>query len=151
MGYKLDQAGFLAAIPYLLMAVIVQAAGFLADLARTKGSLTTTQVRKLFTCGSYVCQTIFMTLTALLMYRGAAITCISLSLGCGGKSDHPDFVKKAIIKKPSLFCRICLGRIFCQPLGHCSTVCGHLDGYLQHLGNHPRNYQPRRDRLHRPG
>lgn len=31
-----------------------------------------------------MCQTIFMSLTALLMYRGASITCISLSLGCGG-------------------------------------------------------------------
>lgn len=84
LGYKLDQAGFLAAVPYLLMAVIVQSAGVLADFARTKGRLTTTQVRKLFTCGSYLCQTIFMTLTAALMVRGAAITCISLSLGCGG-------------------------------------------------------------------
>ena len=42
------------------------------------------QVRKIFTCSSYVCQTIFMTMTALFMFRGAAITCISLSLGCGG-------------------------------------------------------------------
>ena len=58
--------------------------GVLADLARTKGRLSTTQVRKLFTCGSYACQTFFMTLTALLMKRGLATTCISLSLGCGG-------------------------------------------------------------------
>ncbi len=84
LKYKLDQAGFLAAFPYLLMACIVQSAGVLADLARTRGRLSTTQVRKLFTCGSYLCQTIFMSLTALLMFRGAAITCISLSLGCGG-------------------------------------------------------------------
>ena len=44
LGYKLDQAGFLAAMPYLLMALIVQSAGVLADFARTKGRLTTTQV-----------------------------------------------------------------------------------------------------------
>ena len=84
MGYKMDQAGFLAACPYLLMATIVQSAGFLADMARSRGRLSTTNVRKLFTCGSYVCQSFFMALTALLMFRGAAITCISLSLGCGG-------------------------------------------------------------------
>ena len=76
LGYKLDQAGFLAAFPYLLMAGIVQFAGVLADFARTKGRLTTTQVRKLFTCGSYTCQFIFMSLTALFMNRGGAITCI---------------------------------------------------------------------------
>ena len=40
----MDQAGFLAALPYLLMACIVQSAGFLADLARTRGRLSTTQV-----------------------------------------------------------------------------------------------------------
>ena len=59
----------------------------LADYARTKGRLTTTQVRKLFTCGSYACQFIFMSLTALFMTSGGAgaVTCISLSLGCGGK------------------------------------------------------------------
>ena len=87
LGYKLDQAGFLAAFPYLLMAGIVQSAGVLADFARTKGRLTTTQVRKLFTCGSYACQFIFMSLTALFMTSaggGGAVTCISLSLGCGG-------------------------------------------------------------------
>merc|ERR1712038_1598849 len=86
LGYKLDQAGFLAAFPYLLMAGIVQSAGILADYARTKGRLSTTAVRKLFTCGSYACQFVFMSLTALLLTEGGgwAITCISLSLGCGG-------------------------------------------------------------------
>ncbi|TRY77129.1 hypothetical protein TCAL_15970, partial [Tigriopus californicus] len=62
----------------------VQSAGLLADHARTKGRLTTTQVRKLFTCGSYACQTIFMTLTALMMTRGSAVTFLSCFLGCGG-------------------------------------------------------------------
>ena len=41
----MDQAGFLAALPYLLMACIVQSAGVLADLARTRGRLSTTQVK----------------------------------------------------------------------------------------------------------
>jgi len=86
LGYKLDQAGFLAAFPYLLMAGIVQSAGILADYARTKGRLSTTAVRKLFTCGSYACQFVFMSLTALLLTEGGGgtITFISLSLGCGG-------------------------------------------------------------------
>ena len=46
LGYTIDQAGFLAAMPYVLMAGIVQSAGILADLARTKGRLSTTQVIK---------------------------------------------------------------------------------------------------------
>ena len=44
LKYQIDAAGFLAAFPYLLMACIVQSAGFLADMARTKGRLSTTQV-----------------------------------------------------------------------------------------------------------
>ena len=58
-----------------------------ADYARTKGRLSTTAVRKLFTCGSYACQFVFMSLTALLLTKGGGgtITFISLSLGCGGK------------------------------------------------------------------
>jgi hypothetical protein len=45
LHFKLDASGFLAALPYLLMAGIVQSAGVLADYARTKGRLTTTFVR----------------------------------------------------------------------------------------------------------
>ena len=48
LDYRIDKAGFLAAFPYLLMALIVQSAGVLADYARTKGRLTTTQVQDLY-------------------------------------------------------------------------------------------------------
>jgi len=42
LHFKLDATGFLAALPYLLMAGIVQSAGILADYARTKGRMSTT-------------------------------------------------------------------------------------------------------------
>jgi hypothetical protein len=98
LNYRLDKAGFLASFPYLLMAIIVQSAGYLADTARTKGRLSTTQVRKLFTCGSYICQTIFMSLTALFMFRGAAITFISLSLGMEYNSQYFDGIKDLTLR-----------------------------------------------------
>ena len=42
------QAGFVSALPYLVMAITIQASGQLADCVRRKRILTTTSVRKLF-------------------------------------------------------------------------------------------------------
>ena len=44
------QAGFAAAAPYLVMAIMVQIGGQLADAIRTKNLLSTTATRKLFNC-----------------------------------------------------------------------------------------------------
>ena len=56
LEYSLDAAGFLAAFPYILMAVVVQISGYVADTFRADGKLSTTQVRKIFTCGAYMGQ-----------------------------------------------------------------------------------------------
>ena len=84
LDYSLDTAGLLAAFPYILMAVVVQISGYLADTIRADGKLSTTHIRKLFTCGAYLGQAFFMTLTALIMTRGTSITLLSLALGLGG-------------------------------------------------------------------
>ena len=42
------QAGFVSALPYLVMAITIQASGQLADWVRRKRILSTTSVRKLF-------------------------------------------------------------------------------------------------------
>ena len=84
LEYSLDTAGFLSAFPYILMAVVVQVSGYLADTIRADGKLSTTSIRKLFTCGAYLGQALFMTLTALVMTRGTSITFLSLALGLGG-------------------------------------------------------------------
>ena len=46
--------------------------------------VSTTQIRKLFTCGAYLAQAVFMLLTGLVMTRGASTVLLSLALGCGG-------------------------------------------------------------------
>lgn len=46
---KLDKTGFLAAIPYLAMAIIVQCGGQLADWLRSRWRVETTKVSKEFT------------------------------------------------------------------------------------------------------
>jgi len=81
---KLDKTGFLAAIPYLAMSIIVQCGGQLADLLRTKWNVETTKVRKIFTCGAFIAQTIFMLATAYTHSITAAIICITIAVGAGG-------------------------------------------------------------------
>ena len=56
LSYPLDAAGILAAFPYILMAVVVQISGYIADTIRMDGKLSTTQIRKIFTCGAYMGQ-----------------------------------------------------------------------------------------------
>jgi hypothetical protein len=46
LKFDLKDAGLLAALPYLVMGIMVQVGGFLADWLRTQGHLTTTQVQK---------------------------------------------------------------------------------------------------------
>jgi len=84
LEYPLDAAGVLAAFPYILMAVVVQISGYLADTFRADGKLSTTHIRKLFTCGAYLGQSMFMLLTALIMQRGTSTVFLSLALGLGG-------------------------------------------------------------------
>ena len=112
------------------------------------------QVRKLFTCASYLCQTLFMTLTAALMKRGWAITCISLSLGCGGFAwagfsiNHLDIAPQvdnmsntnkfiAVQKNYSIMNhnRLSFYHII-------FIVCSNPHGNIKHDWNNTRNHQP---------
>ncbi|PSN39746.1 Sialin [Blattella germanica] len=43
-GYSLEEAGEMAAIPYLILALLMIYSGRLADWLKTDGNLTTTQV-----------------------------------------------------------------------------------------------------------
>nr|CAG4638404.1 EOG090X04X8 [Cyclestheria hislopi] len=82
--FKLDKTGFLAAIPYLAMAIVVQCGGQLADLLRSKWKTSTTLVRKLFTCGAFIAQTIFMLATAYTHTVVGAVVCLTIAVGFGG-------------------------------------------------------------------
>ncbi|XP_076636566.1 major facilitator superfamily transporter 9 [Colletes latitarsis] len=84
LDFKLDKTGYLSALPYLAMTLVVQFSGHLADYLRTKKILTTTQVRKLFNCGAFVFQTIFMTCAGFIFSEGGVIICITIAVGLGG-------------------------------------------------------------------
>ncbi|XP_013392278.1 vesicular glutamate transporter 3 [Lingula anatina] len=83
-SYRVAKTGFVAALPYLVMGIVVQVGGHIADFLRRSKKLTTTNVRKLFTCGAYVFQTVFMITAAYLMTPAAAITAITIAVGFGG-------------------------------------------------------------------
>ncbi|XP_017880754.1 vesicular glutamate transporter 2.2 [Ceratina calcarata] len=84
LDFKLDKTGYLSALPYLAMTIVVQFSGHLADYLRTKKILTTTQVRKFFNCGAFVFQTIFMTCTGLIFNPIGVVICITIAVGLGG-------------------------------------------------------------------
>lgn len=50
LHFELQKAGFVAALPYLVLTICLQVGGQLSDFLRERKYLTTTQVRKLFNC-----------------------------------------------------------------------------------------------------
>ena len=58
------QTGFLGSLPHLLMTIIVPLGGLLADHLRKRGTMTTTNVRKLFNCGGFGMEALFFLVVA---------------------------------------------------------------------------------------
>uniref|UniRef100_A0A182Y2L1 Sialin n=1 Tax=Anopheles stephensi TaxID=30069 RepID=A0A182Y2L1_ANOST len=83
MNFDLQAAGFLSALPYLVMGLLLSVAGYLADLCQIRRWLTTTQVRRYFNCGAFLVQTIFMLVGALILRPGPTLACITIAVGCG--------------------------------------------------------------------
>lgn len=52
LNYDLGSSGFLSGAPYLVMAILVSVAGYLADMLINKRLLTITQVNILFSVNS---------------------------------------------------------------------------------------------------
>ncbi|XP_031777615.1 sialin-like isoform X4 [Nasonia vitripennis] len=86
LDFTLETAGFLSALPYLLVSLVMLVSGQLADWLQSRGTFTTTQVRKLFNCGAFVAQTIFLAATAYYMTPVIAISCITAAIALGGFS-----------------------------------------------------------------
>ncbi|KAK5646078.1 hypothetical protein RI129_004542 [Pyrocoelia pectoralis] len=84
LHFELGATGIMAAIPYLAISITIQAAGHLADWLREKNIFTTTQVRKIFNCGAYIAQTIFMLAAAYLLSPVGTTICLSCAVGLGG-------------------------------------------------------------------
>lgn len=83
MNFNLDKTGFLSAVPYLAMGILLGVSGYMADWLQVKKILTTTQVRKYFNCGAFLAQTVFMVLTGYITNPAWSVVCITISVGLG--------------------------------------------------------------------
>lgn len=81
--FHLEKTGFLSAVPYLTMGLLLFVSGYMADWFQVKGYLTTTQVRRYFNCTAFLAQTIFMLLAAFLLHPVTSIVCITIAVGIG--------------------------------------------------------------------
>ena len=83
LHFQLEKTGFVSAIPYLTMGILLGVSGYLADWTQVKGYLTTTQVRRYFNCGAFLAQTVFMMLAAYLLEPTISVVCITIAVGLG--------------------------------------------------------------------
>ncbi|XP_047985933.1 vesicular glutamate transporter 1 isoform X2 [Leguminivora glycinivorella] len=82
--FETSATGWLSAVPYLAMAIVLQVAGHLADWVLAKGLMSRTNVRKLFNCGAFLAQTIF---TVAASYASSVVGCVvylTIAVGLGG-------------------------------------------------------------------
>lgn len=67
------------------MTIVVPIGGILADHLRRNNILTTTQVRKIFNCGGFGLEAVFLLLVAAAKDNtGMAITSLTLAVGFSG-------------------------------------------------------------------
>lgn len=78
------QSGILGALPHLCMTIVVPLGGQLADYLRRTGRLTTTQVRKVFNCGGFGMEAVFLMVVGSSSSKGIAITALCLAVGFSG-------------------------------------------------------------------
>ncbi|KAL9965860.1 hypothetical protein ACROYT_G029714 [Oculina patagonica] len=84
LDFDLSKAGFVSALPYLVMAITIQTGGHIADCLRRKQVLTTTVVRKLFNSFGFVCQGVCIVIAGYTNNWLVAVVCLTLAVGGGG-------------------------------------------------------------------
>jgi MFS transporter, ACS family, solute carrier family 17 (sodium-dependent inorganic phosphate cotransporter), other len=83
LNFDLASSGFLSALPYLAMSILVFFSSFLADWFQVNKILTTTQVRRYFNCLSFLGQTVFMLLAAFLLHPTYSVVLLTIGVGIG--------------------------------------------------------------------
>ncbi|XP_026470914.1 sialin-like [Ctenocephalides felis] len=83
LNFKLEKTGFMSALPYLAMAILLQFSGQLADRCQVKGWLTTSQVRRYFNCSAFIGQTIFLLLAGFILKPIGSMICLTVAVGLG--------------------------------------------------------------------
>ncbi|XP_052802907.1 vesicular glutamate transporter 1-like isoform X2 [Mya arenaria] len=82
--FDISKSGILSALPHLIMAIIVPIGGFIADFLRRRGILSTTVVRKIFNCGGFGMEAVFLLGVGFTRNTTTAIVCLTLAVGFSG-------------------------------------------------------------------
>lgn len=82
--FQTSQTGFMSAVPYLAMAIVLQVAGHMADWLLKMRILSRTNIRKLFNCGAFLSQTVFMVAAAYAPSVSGCVVCLTVAVGLGG-------------------------------------------------------------------
>jgi MFS transporter, ACS family, solute carrier family 17 (sodium-dependent inorganic phosphate cotransporter), other len=83
LDFDLSNSGFIAAVPYLVLGLMLFIVGYLADWFQERKILTTSQVRRYFNCLAFVSQTTFMMLAAYQKNRVLVIIFITFGASLG--------------------------------------------------------------------
>ena len=74
----------LAALPHLIMTIIVPLGGQLADYLRRNKILSTTAVRKIFNCGGFGGEALFLIVVGVTRDKLTAVVALVVAVGCSG-------------------------------------------------------------------
>lgn len=78
------KSGLIAALPHAVMGAMVLIGGQLADYLRSNKILSTTAVRKIFNCGGFGGEALFMLVVAYTKKESTAVIALILAVGCSG-------------------------------------------------------------------
>ncbi|XP_068082585.1 vesicular glutamate transporter 1 isoform X2 [Anabrus simplex] len=127
LEFDIQEAGFLSALPYVVVSATMQVAGHIADWFLSRKILNTTQVRKLFCCGAFLCQSLFMLLAAFLLTPAGAVTCLTLAVGLGAFAMAGFFVNHLDIAPQHASVLLGIGNTFGTMPGIISpTITGYI-------------------------
>ncbi|XP_057302082.1 sialin-like [Hydractinia symbiolongicarpus] len=84
LNFSLKEAGFISALPYLAMVIVVQAGGRFADFLRAHQIMRTTVVRKVFNSIGFFSQAAFLVVVGYTTSKEFAIVGLTLAVGLGG-------------------------------------------------------------------
>ena len=82
-NYSISETGFVSSIPYLVFGAVLLVAGLPTDYLQERKALSTTQVRRIFSCSAFLAQGIFVMTSAYMPDPKVLITFISLGAGFG--------------------------------------------------------------------
>lgn len=84
LHFDVKSSGFLAALPYLVLTIVLILVGQLSDFLRKEKYLSTVAVRKLFNTIGYCFQLVFLLLTGFTDNATSAVVYLTLGVGLGG-------------------------------------------------------------------